>query len=1305
MYDTEVVFTESFAAKPVRTLVVNTNAPLHSINTNIDPSSGVCTFPSDSQFPDRFILWRAIGQKLFLEERSLCRTIVDGTMCLDFSRTPILPGTSIALFDQNVLCIVVPTQSTVHRFYARLIYDPTEMINREVPSIFTQIIEKEFLVDNHTLYQLTTNGHAFRSSVIHQPDLSRIAYCMTEGQLVVVTMYANMYDKVEEVTFREYGFMKRLLGEASSSGVADVSGLDKEEGDSSSSENMFYAVYRDGTLRAWNAETQRVHYIDVCKLDSTTGVDQECLRSLRVKAYQIESAVVLVVAIATSKNTKFHFLSDQRGKIAHLFTVDSDNGETLLDFGLLYKNAGCRSLWALWNSMSTTNEYFVEHIDIEISPSHRGTWRKVNTSSLPDPISDTMTVLELKESVFNMDSHPFDIVSRSVQIACKGTRCEYKHGDWAALMSHVDSYLRSPEFDSIYTQRGSRTLKSSSSDSQSDAEHRFFMSLARTCDQLEVASRGPLGLFLLDMTGAVLTGVIQQDRFSVILSGESKLIDEMESDTSGDMKKILTVAIDRAAAKEEDGMVADENEIINGPAHRCKTMRAELIAKKWSSIMDIFLKDVICSDPSRSPTFTEATNMFNGSFVCGLISSTLRHVVHQRLKIAKNLLAVIQLYEAGIARFEYHFFDIPNLEDELGEFISLYSLFNTQLSLRLSRDNAQASLCSWFMAGDGVDLICETAQIGDPDENSSLPHFNEFLSSVVKASLQILSPKSTHALLARSLANHDRYLALMQLCNTYETYKSEDLRPVVTFYKAIAFSGLGKPLKAMAAFNAAARGVTDCNEALLLALSSFEKKAEEINLGDYYVVALRYLNNHRHSEEVIEMARSAIALLPPGHKCTSTIYATLFNHLINQGNWCDALLSIIQNTDPEVKRMALGELIKRMLHANDWQSIVDLNYGKLEDEVERTLLTSARAQEATVPHHLFKLVFSFYMKRNDFEGAARAQYEYAFVLRTQAEQTPELLRKRRDALAVASTLLDLLPENDRFISFPSEFQLPKEPEEESEPESPHEITQEMIDVTLRDVIADELNMAAPSAASIQRRMFILTAEKLCEECVIANARVALLVTGEVPPCDPKEIVDKLIAIKNYDVAFDVCRHCDVSVCDLLCAVTLDSLSIDANPPDILPSWVQANQRRSEKIGPSNHWSVVRGLLAAAERLWPNDSRPLRAITRTFLAHGIPVPCWLDAEYAERDVGGYLRCLIEYGAISQGLNVAANCVDQETKKVKSTDSSVWLPLTAISDLISLGAKQKEDKLLSCLNEKLRTHFMRVEGFEKVAQLSH
>ncbi|VDM68668.1 unnamed protein product [Strongylus vulgaris] len=232
-------------------------------------------------------------------------------------------------------------------------------------------------------------------------------------------------------------------------------------------------------------------------------------------------------------------------------------------------------------------------------------------------------------------------------------------------------------------------------------------------------------------------------------------------------------------------------------------------------------------------------------------------------------------------------------------------------------------------------------------------------------------------------------------------------------------------------------------------------------------------------------------------------------------------------------------------------------------QVENILLTAARTQEATVTPHLFKLIFSFYMKRSDFESAARAQYEYAFVLRTQAEQTPDLLLRRRDALAVASTLLDLLPEEDRFLSFP--HVLDEEIESEGAMESSADITQEMIDVAMGDVIADELNMETPKRTATRKRMFILSAEKLCEEWVIANARVALLSTGEVPPTEPREIVDSLISIKNYDVALDVCRHCDVSICDVLYAVTREAIMVDADPPETPPGWVQLNQRRAGKL--------------------------------------------------------------------------------------------------------------------------------------------
>ncbi|KAK6726874.1 hypothetical protein RB195_004896 [Necator americanus] len=1295
IYDTEVVFTDSFAPKPRRTFVVNTNAPLHSVNTNVEASSGVCTFPPESQFSDRFILWRAIGQKLFLEERSLCRTIVEGTLCLDFSRTAILPGTSIALFEQNVLYIVVPTQSTVHRFYARLFCDPTEMTTKEAPSIFTQINEKDFLVDNHTLYQLTTSGHAFRASVIQEPHLTKIAYCMTEGQMVVVTLHANKYDKPEEVLFREYGIMKRLLGESFSGGISDVSGLAGVKGSQGSHENMFYAVYRDGMLRAWNAETQKVYTIDVCKFDATIDYEESYLKALSVKSYQFDSQITIVVAVSTTKNTQFHFFSDRYRKLTHLLSVVSCNDEALLDFGVMHKNVGPRGLWALWSSMSTTNEYIVKHTDIDLSLGQVGSWRKVRPYTIRSAVSSTMSTAELKDSIFNADSHPFDIVFRSVQIVCHGSRCECAHGDWMALTAHVDAYLRSPEFDANYTHRGKRTINSSSIDVQKEAEQRFFRSLESTCDQLEQAAYGPIGLFLLDMVGSSLAGVVQQDRFSIVLDGETKLVDEMESCASGVMEKIITVALERAEAKEEDELGVDEYEVLNGPAHNCTSMRSQVVIKKWSAIINLFL-EITESSPARDGEH-ESVNLFDGSFTCGLVASRLSHVVRRRLDIGRSLLALIQLYA------EDSVLDFSDLETKLIATINMYKLFDAQLSLKLARENVQVSLCSWFMdGGGGLEWVCKAAHVGLPEEETGLPEFNEFLDIIVNAALQVLSPYSTDALLLRSLTVYERYPTLMNLCTLCENAIPEELRPMLTFYSAIAFSGTGKPLKAMTHFNLASKGITNMNKALFVALSPIGQPSQEINLGDYYVTALRYLHEHRHSEEVVEMARSAVASLPPGHECTSRIYVTLFNHLVNQGNWCDALQSIIQNTDPEIKRMTLRELMSRMLHARDWKSVVELSYGRLEEEVENILLSTARAQEATAVPHLFKLIFSFYMKRSDFESAARAQYEYAFVLRTQAVQTPDLLLRRRDALAVASTLLDLLPEQDRFLSFPQELLEEVDGDEATEPSS--DITPEMIDVAMGDVIADELDMEAPKRVAVRRKMFILTAEKLCEEWIIANARVALLSTGRVPPTEPKEIVRSLTEVKDYDAAFDVCRHCDVPISDVLYAVTREAVMIDADPPEAPPSWVQLNQRRAEKRGPRNHWGVVRGLLAAARRLWPNDSRPLRAIARAFLSHNVPIPCWLDAEYTECDVGGYLRCLVEYGAVAQGLKIAVNCVEEETRKIKSVDSRVWLPVTAINDLLTLGVKCKEVALMSALNEKLRAHFTRIESFEKVARLS-
>uniref|UniRef100_A0A1I7XIA7 GIY-YIG domain-containing protein n=1 Tax=Heterorhabditis bacteriophora TaxID=37862 RepID=A0A1I7XIA7_HETBA len=923
-----------------------------------------------------------------------------------------------------------------------------------VPSLFTQIDDKEFLSDYHTSYLLTTNGHAFKSSVIHQTGVTKVAYCMAEGQLVVVTMNAYKCDM-------------------SIGGVNEVCGLSGTSTNRIIEADIFYAVYRDGTLRAWNTETQQAHSVHINKLDPSIFVEQE----------------------------------------------ESD-----------------------------------------------------------------LKASELRDAVFNVDHHPFDVVFRAVQvdvfqIACEGSRCECSHGDWSALSTHIETYLRSPEFDAKYMERG-RTMRLSSKDAQAEAEKKFFLSLASACDQLEQAARGPIGLAILDVNGACLVGVVQQDRFSVVREAPHQLVKVMDTCDERILDQVLLMARQKAADK-ECSSDSDEQRNLEPPTAIAYSPK---VLQQWMLIMKTFTD--IASVNVESEGIVNAllliaviaslkNEVFGGSFTCGLIAVNLRQAVKLRLAFAHNLLLLLDMYsDSGYPLEDRDRIQLFDLRQKLQEIRSGCKLMVAQLDIKLS---------SWFLAGDGIGFIRCYGGAHDDSDNEK-PQYNSFVDSTVEAAIKSLWFSSPSLCLARSLVTHEKFPALKKLCNL-SINPPAHLIPAIRFYNAIAYSGIGQPQKAMHAFNEASLGISAGNKALFQALGPVGKPTKDFTLGEYYT--------------------------------TTRIYVTLFNHLVNRGNWDEALMSIHQNKDSEIRRMTLRELMSRMLHARDWKTIAELNYGNLEEQVssaENILLSAARTQDVTASPHIFELVFSYYTYKLDYENAARAMYEYSFLLRTQAVQTPELLRHRRDALAAASNLLDLLPEEDRFLSFP-----------------------------------DEVN----------------------------NFYFLKFYVVTVPPCDPNDIISGLIEIKQYDAAFDVCRQCEIPVSDVLFAVTREAIMLDADPLPLPPEWIQENRRHSSEHGVNNHWSVARGLLKVSREVWPTDSRPLRAVARAFLSHSIPIPCWLHAEYMNHDVGDYLRCLIDYDSIVTALSILTSLIEEETHKVNSVDSRTWLPYTVIDETLNLAAKNGEN----------------------------
>ncbi|CAJ0610393.1 unnamed protein product [Cylicocyclus nassatus] len=285
------------------------------------------------------------------------------------------------------------------------------------------------------------------------------------------------------------------------------------------------------------------------------------------------------------------------------------------------------------------------------------------------------------------------------------------------------------------------------------------------------------------------------------------------------MDKMVSIALERAAAKEEDELGLAEYVMSDGPAHDSTFMRSQIVRfdMRLSDISDYGFLNLV--EPTPDDT------LFGGSFTCGLIAARLRHVVKQRLDIARSLLALIQLYSEDSGRYDYPMFEFSDLERKLSNIINNYRLFDDQLSLKLA---------NWFFKGEGVDWLSKVAHIGRFEEADPSPEFNVFLDKILEAGLLFLSPYSAQVFLARSLALHEQYAVLMNLCTLSASSIPDELRPVMTFYSAIAYSGIGKPLKAMTNFNLAAKGVTDQNK-LLTALSPVGK-TQEINLGDYYVM-------------------------------------------------------------------------------------------------------------------------------------------------------------------------------------------------------------------------------------------------------------------------------------------------------------------------------------------------------------------------------------------------------------------------------------------------------------------------------------
>ncbi|CCD66430.2 NUP160 middle TPR domain-containing protein [Caenorhabditis elegans] len=1513
VYGSEISFTDGFAIKPARTFVVNTNAPLHSNGFDVQPSAGVATFPHCSNYGDRIFLWRAIGQKLFIEERSLLYSITDGSLCIDFTRTPIIPGTSITIFEEGVLCIVVPTASAIHRFYARL-----HSKGHDTFSILARIKEDDDFRRFRTSHSLSTPGRPIRASVTHHPSRNTISYCTAEGQLVIVTLgsYTESSDKHEEFTMGEVGLLGKLLG-GTDKRVSDAcvmknlrptSGVTRERKISVQSDIVF-AVTRDGWVQAWNVETKKQlpSTIDLNNYFASDGKSlnrdlesadfeeekspmepTETVYSIRAYSFDVDILLIVGCDLAVSGKSvgmRVHILKVSNDQIQHLqmFETSMSVDERLVDLeliqnyfpskesesldetqdGELYNplTAALFSLSALFKSSSAKKTYSMKRISFAIQWKKGRVftdfdWHSVRQFTSPattkeEPIGNTdevepaierpynlsadSSIETLIDVVFDTDIYPFDIVFRAVQIVSdnfRGTLGQVRNNNWPELSKLVDTYLTSVEFNRKFQQKTDRSIRlrlNAPQESQKTALKDFWWALLRACEELDFAARGAISLAPIQFCGDLrIMAVVHRDRmtflgdnnteFLEIISSENipkqgnveekfrklpnkHFIDLIEEASKFADRRVFLMNRERARltnAKNGVAVVEDDN-VENAYDYDSDGRFINIKTALEGPIVKLAAAFVEASTFDNSKPFEDPhPQIFGGSFTQSVVSANIRVSVESRVHFALTLQTLLNAITEKKSRAGAPSFgDVEALSCELREIIRVYRELNEQLDIKIVQNGAKMSIGTWLTSdAEGLSMMKKEGGYGPHGYDEIRENdFNWFVGVTTEAAIRALLSSSEILVLPRRLVLQKQYKVLLTILNSYIS-ETRALKPVITFYRGIAYSGTDHPVKALNSFQSCLDAFSEGNNALRKAVYFLLPKrfdvaqgkdpVEELTASEYFLTVVRFLQEHNHAEEVCSVAVKAIENLPIENESVQLISNTLFNHLTNRREWFQSLKLILRTTlRSETRRASIRELLSLMLACGEWEAIATMKFGEHEQVVEDFLRDAACRQSPSEKKHYFELLFAFYVARKDFRKGACAMYEYARHIESTTCMTPELLRRKRDCLAVVLNLQSVLgmePDDDRAIYDDATdtnlvFPEPSDDEDElitesdssgengklpsgnkdsgsgtgnnSSPDNSNGTSSSGTGVDLvalkarqmayalgsddMDTDDTEDDMKGGSIPLFKRRKLLVLSEKdIRDELVLCSARVGLLSSDQfkgVPPTDLNELFSLLVDNQHFDEAFDIARQFNLDSHRLFFTMTREAIMIDALRDDLniemaathQAGWVRLNRRHCAAVATAEeHWSVVRGLVDAAQAEWPGDSRPLRGSTEAFLSFKLNVPVWLHSVFENNDANDYLRCLVDYESYSIALQVLSDIVEQETLQASQSNARTWLPYGIIDELMirsadyirKMSLKSPEDQVVAAevanlrksADQKMLIYFRKVADFEQAQKMS-
>ncbi|VDD86622.1 unnamed protein product [Enterobius vermicularis] len=954
----EVAFAATYAKVPVSAIRISTEPPPTLNVEEAEKSAGFFSFENDTEFKQRFIIWRALGSNLYLEEHCMDIPLVENSLCISLHSSQIIPGTCIFYAD-SFLFIYCPTQTALHRFFLHI---PVGFA-MSAKSLLSLLHERSnHLREIHDSYELNSQSIAVRAHIAYTKLELFSVFFLRDTQLIKLEMSSvpATLPNVEVTYLHSEGILQRMVG---STTVRNVSSLASY---TLNNECFFFVLFTSGILQVYLK--QRLEYnknLTEC-LGRELSQTQESLTFMTIKVQQVDQLLLLLCHVQSGNNENCIMISrtcvsdmwKPKDSLKQFQTVPVP-AIYVVDFSCFFCD-GHDKLIVLSRNEFKYSVFLTANIDWETG--ELDTWEVTRSPSIcsvkdDDFGTDSSSDVNKKSlRIFDQNNYSFDVVLRSAMLVCKHRSCEVQlqrllPNDWNGLRNIIEFYVAAPQFEA---QSLSRTEKKQSRSGRSDENPKlkFWTALEKSCNELLEANCFPLGVWHSNSSG--LYGALQKGRFTVCVAEDKKLkwLDGMLLPYS--QERLVNDAfiecfdIGRRFLTSQEEVVIPEEDSDSFVSYF--SIISEVAAKFLKNLVDSCTVEV----KKREHCLTDHlfVESYSAAFFPGLVSAAVRQRIIDRLFFTDAMLSIIKIYylTSQVLRGIRTGFQFNSLVFGDDWDVHLFMTHEAFLFVINHKTQMEVSVGDAFFSDGGLDVIksyfLSEEYSGDgnlsvedaPVAKSLRPSLTDLLPDIVTTAIAVLWPENVEMLLAQYLTKTGQFDALLNHCLLNDPW-SPELFHAFQFFKGIAYSGIGQPEDATRVFFDAYKGIEEGDEALMKAVFPGRSGSSP----EYFLKVMEVMEGRNCSEEIVTMGRLALQKVGTNDPLITLIYTTLFKHELATSRYSDCVRTLLKNPSNDNRKMCLRELVAKLIDCNKMKELIILDYGIMQDYVVEILEARARS--------------------------------------------------------------------------------------------------------------------------------------------------------------------------------------------------------------------------------------------------------------------------------------------------------------------------------------------------------------------------